>query len=932
MVGESPDLEAVFYEARRRDAKDRSAYLDEVCGRDLALRQRLEQFLSAQAEIGDFLEAPAPELNSLLDERPLEQPGATIGPYKLLEQIGEGGMGLVFMAEQKEPVRRKVALKLIKPGMDSKQVIARFEAERQALAMMDHPNIAKVLEAGTTDAGRPYFVMELVHGIAITDYCDQAKFTIRQRLKLFVKVCRAVQHAHTKGIIHRDLKPGNVLVTSNDVKAVPKIIDFGVAKALGPSLTEQTLHTGFAQMIGTPLYMSPEQAEFNQAGVDTRSDIYSLGVLLYELLTGTTPFEAERLKQVGFDEMRRLIREEEPRPPSARVSTLGAKLETVSEQRSAQPRTLCAALRGDLDWIILKALDKDRGRRYETASEFAADIERCLNDEPVAACPPSAAYRVRKLARRNKGALIAGSLVIASLLLGTGISLWQAIEATSARELSVERLGKETQARIDEEKAKQIAEGRREQAQAIARLLESVFHSLNPRSEVKDSADLKARLIAALDSAVEQLERDSDSVDAEDKARLQNILANAFGAVGEHKKAIVQYERSLATSKEKRGADHQGTLVIMENLAVIYTQRGNLKSAIPLLEQTLKTRQSKLGPDHEDTLGSMHYLAAAYRLAGKLKLAIPLFEETFAKRKASLGPNHAETLQTMNSLAVAYDDAGRSAMALPLYKEALERLTENLGPDHHQTILTMGNLADAYRQSNRLDLALPLLEQTVQKSKATNSADHPNTLVYMSFLGRAYLQAGKLDLAVPLLEQTWEKQKQKAGVFHGNTLLTMRALALAYERSDSLEKADQILQTLIKRALAQKNRSLSTIELLTVHALVRIKQKRYAEADENLRTAISICELGFPDAWHRFHASSLLGAVFLAQQKYAEAEPLLVYGHDGMQERAAKAPDILGQSSLTDAIARLVQLYEATNRPDKAKVWRAKLGRAEEQK
>ena len=328
-----------------------------------------------------------------------------IGPYKLLEQIGEGGMGLVFHADQLRPVRRRVALKIIKPGMDTKQVIARFEAERQALALMDHPNIARVLDAGATDSGRPYFVMELVRGIPITEYCDHHKLTIRQRLELFMRVCNAVQHAHQKGIIHRDLKPTNVLVAHDDTVPVPKVIDFGVAKATGQSLTERSLFTGIAQMLGTPRYMSPEQASLNLLDVDTRSDIYSLGVLLYELLTGTTPFEEERMRTLGLDEMRRIIQEEEPPHPSTRVSTLGATLTTTAKRRRIDPRRMSVELRGDLDWIVMKALDKDRNRRYESANSFALDVGRYLANEPVEACPPSVGYRMRKFARRNKAAL-----------------------------------------------------------------------------------------------------------------------------------------------------------------------------------------------------------------------------------------------------------------------------------------------------------------------------------------------------------------------------------------------------------------------------------------------------------------------------------------------------------------------------------------------
>ena len=331
-----------------------------------------------------------------------ERPGTIIGPYKLLEQIGEGGFGLVFMAEQQQPVRRKVALKILKPGMDTRQVIARFEAERQALALMDHPNIARVLDAGETGSGRPHFVMELVKGVPITDYCDQSRLTTRERLALFTHVCHAVQHAHHKGIIHRDLKPSNVMVTLHDGVPVVKVIDFGIAKALGQQLTDKTLFTGFAQMVGTPMYMSPEQAQLSGLDIDTRSDIYSLGVLLYELLAGVTPFDRERLRTVGYDEMRRIIREEDPPSPSTRLSTLGQAAVTVSAERQSDPKRLCRLLRGELDWIVMKALEKDRNRRYETANELARDVDRYLKDEPVQACPPSAWYRFRKFTRRHK--------------------------------------------------------------------------------------------------------------------------------------------------------------------------------------------------------------------------------------------------------------------------------------------------------------------------------------------------------------------------------------------------------------------------------------------------------------------------------------------------------------------------------------------------
>jgi eukaryotic-like serine/threonine-protein kinase len=395
----------------------RQAYLDEICASQGDLRKAVEELLRLHDEPGSFLAKPAPVSEATGAFRPAqdradtpvsEGPGTVIGPFKLLEQIGEGGFGVVFMAEQTTPVRRKVALKVLKPGMDTRQVVARFEAERQALAIMDHPNIARVYDGGATPSGRPYFVMELVKGAPITEFCDRNHLTPRQRLELFMPICQAVQHAHQKGIIHRDLKPSNVLVSRHDTTPVVKVIDFGVAKALGQELTDKTLFTGIAQMVGTPLYMSPEQAGMSDLDVDTRSDIYSLGVLLYELLTGTTPFDKERFKRAAYDEIRRIIREEEPPRPSTRLSESKQALPSISAQRQTEPAKLTRLVRGELDWIVMKALEKDRNRRYETANGLALDVQRYLADEPVQACPPSASYRLRKFTRRNRGPAVGG--------------------------------------------------------------------------------------------------------------------------------------------------------------------------------------------------------------------------------------------------------------------------------------------------------------------------------------------------------------------------------------------------------------------------------------------------------------------------------------------------------------------------------------------
>jgi WD40 repeat protein/serine/threonine protein kinase len=462
------EVQSIFGWAREcATESERKIFLDEACRGNAALRERVEALLRAHAEAGGFLDA-APDSDPTV-KLPVseEEPGALIGPYKLLQEIGEGGMGRVFMAEQTQPVQRKVALKIIKAGMDSRQVIARFEAERQALALMDHPNIAKVLDAGTTADGRPFFVMELVKGVPITQYCDERRLTPRQRLELFVPVCQGVQHAHQKGIIHRDIKPANVLVAEYDHVAVPKIIDFGVAKAIGQPLTDKTMFTRFGQIVGTIDYMSPEQAKLNQLDIDTRSDIYALGVLLYELLTGATPFDRERLRTAAWDEMLRIIREEEPPTPSRRLSS-SQSLPSVAASRQMEPKRLTTLVRGELDWIVMKCLEKDRNRRYETAEALATDVQRHLRDEPVLACPPTAAYRVRKFVRRHRGPVVATTAVFVVLVLGiigTSLGLVGAVnaqrKATAERETARRERDDKEVARASERSLRELAESQK---------------------------------------------------------------------------------------------------------------------------------------------------------------------------------------------------------------------------------------------------------------------------------------------------------------------------------------------------------------------------------------------------------------------------------------------------------------------------------------
>ncbi|MHC4497531.1 MAG: protein kinase domain-containing protein [Planctomycetota bacterium] len=541
MAAEHKDEEAIFKAAfKLKSPTERIAYLKRACGNDAGLLARVEGLLKAYNEAGNFLESPPVDIDGALDNRPLtEGPGTKIGRYKLLQLIGEGGFGVVYMAEQEKPIRRRVALKIIKLGMDTKQVIARFEAERQALALMDHSNIARVLDAGATDTGRPYFVMELVKGIPITEYCDKNSLDTRQRLELFIEVCKAVQHAHQKGIIHRDIKPTNVMITLHDGKPVPKIIDFGIAKATQQRLTEKTLFTEYKRFIGTPAYMSPEQAEISGLDIDTRSDIYSLGVLLYELLTGSTPLEAKKLRSAAYDEMCRMIRETDPPKPSTRLSTLGEMLAEVAKQRHAQPSELFKIVRGDLDWVVMKTLEKDRTRRYETANELAMDIERHLRDEPVVAGPPSAMYRMKKFVRRNRTGVLFCITVAAALLVGLCLATVGFVQASRERDRTHQARDRTHQARERAEANFQMARDAvdemtqvAEQKLANAPGMEQVRHELLQKAQVFYHGFLE--------------ENKDDPAAREEIGRAYERLGNIhFRALGQFEQAVEAYQNAL---------------------------------------------------------------------------------------------------------------------------------------------------------------------------------------------------------------------------------------------------------------------------------------------------------------------------------------------------------------------------------------------------
>jgi serine/threonine protein kinase len=764
----------LFNAALELPAAERAVYLDQMCAGDAALCQRVEELLQAGDKAGAFLETSAtgPQCPSGTigpEAVSAEKAGDRVGRYKLLQQIGEGGCGVVYMAEQEEPVRRRVALKVIKLGMDTKSVIARFEAERQALALMDHPNIAKVLDAGATETGRPYFVMELVKAIPITRYCDENNLNTEARLGLFIQVCQAVQHAHQKGIIHRDIKPSNILVGDHDGAPVPKIIDFGIAKATtGQHLTDKTVFTAFEQFIGTPAYMSPEQAKLSGQDIDTRSDIYSLGVLLYELLTGKTPFEAKRLLHAGLDEIRRIIREEEPMRPSTKLQTLEmAEQTTVARVRQSDPPKLVHLIRGDLDWIVMKALEKDRERRYETANGLALDIRRHLENEPVLARPPSAAYRLQKAWRRHQTAFAVATLITMVLVTATGISAWQ---ATLARHHLAESIANET-----------LAKQRLAESEAISKFVTEVFQSPDP------ALDRRTITIAEmLGASAEKLETELASQPAR-RANLQATLAWTYHLLGFHREAIALQEKVRDYRVTAFGPEHPDTLGALHKLAIFYDDAGRRDEALKLREEVLRLRRQVSGPEHDETLWAMFDLATSDKEAGRLDEAIKLSEEVLALRRKVSGSEDPATLLAMNNLAECYDGAGRLDEFRSLIEETFTLSRKVNGPECPDTLSAMDYLAKAYDETGRLDDALKLREEDLKLHLKVLGPTHPDTLTTMSDLACSYDEAARGEEALKLREQVLSRRSKVLGPAHPDTLAAMNELARTLATSRAAE-------------------------------------------------------------------------------------------------------------------------------------------------
>jgi serine/threonine protein kinase len=733
-----------------------------------------------------------------------------IGPYRLLQVLGEGGMGEVWLAEQTKPIHRTVALKLIKTGMDTKAVVARFESERQALALMDHPNIARVFDAGATAEGRPYFVMEYVPGLPITEYCDKHRLTIAERLELFIQVCEGVQHAHQKAIIHRDLKPSNVLVVEQDSKPVPKIIDFGLAKATAQRLTDKTLFTELGMMLGTPEYMSPEQADQTEQNIDTRTDVYSLGIILYQLLVGMLPFEGQAARAGTLEAILRMIREQEPPKPSTKIRSLGDTSNALAEKRREEPRLFARHLRGELDWITMKALEKDRARRYASPAELGADIQRHLSDDPVLAGPPSAMYRASKFVRRHRFGVISATILVLLLI------VFATAMAVQARRIAKERDRANRQAEV---------------AQRVADFMTNMFKVSDPSAargntitarEILDKAstqietglstnpELRAQMMYVMGGVYENLGLypRSQALLQQSLEIRQRVLApenpdtlrsmHSLGWVlereGRYKESEKLDRQTIAAEQRVLGPEHPNTLATTSNLAVVLRSEGHFAEAEKLNRQTLEVERRVLGPENLSTLGTMHNLSADLESEGKYPEADKLEVETLEIRRRVLGPEDPKTLDTMNDLGGLLNEEGRYAEAEKLDRETLDIRRRVLGGEHPSTLTSRTNLANALASEGRLAEAETLDRETVEIQRRVLGPEHPDTLSAMSNLSFILTSEGHDAEAEKLDRETFEIQKRVLGPEHPNTLLTMGNLASDLAKTHHYAEAEMLLK------------------------------------------------------------------------------------------------------------------------------------------
>ncbi|UCE59736.1 MAG: serine/threonine protein kinase [Phycisphaerales bacterium] len=724
------EAEQLFQRVADVPRQERTLLLNEHCRTDPSLRRDVELLLDRY----DNPTVPVLRAVDLADEVGLTDAREHIGPYKLMELIGEGGFASVYMAQQQEPVRRRVALKIIKLGMDTRQVVARFEAERQALAMMEHSNIAKVFDGGATETGRPYFVMELVRGVPITEYCDENRLTTRERLELFSQVCRAVQHAHLKGVIHRDIKPSNVLVTFHDGVPIPKIIDFGIAKAMDEPLTDKTLFTGFRQFVGTPEYVSPEQTEISGGDIDTRSDIYSLGVLLYELLTGTTPFSSKTFRNATYAEMLRTIREEPPITPSRRLSTLSADVQAVASARRTELRTLSKLVRGDLDWIVIKALEKDRARRYETAAALAADIKHHLAAEPLLAGPPSASYRFRKTVARHKAVF---GFVTALFLLITCFGILMGFLYADADRLRLQAESQRSVAELNLQRARDAEE----RAEAEAGFMHELLASVDPNRAQR--REISVRYL--LDEAARRIEEGWLEEHPDVQSALRLTLGNTYYSLGLYTVAEAHLRAAEEAYTGAFGDEHADTLRARCALGRLFNSQGKPVEASALLSATARAQGRVLGEHHPDTLQSLDALARTTWYPGKYERWESILRETLQAQRRVLGDEDIGTLTLMISYGGVLNGMKRHAEAETLLREALENARRLFGEEHTETARAAYHLGFALEKQGKYEEAETLFLSSLDTDRRFLGVAHPTTHSRLLGLLRVLRFQGKLQ-------------------------------------------------------------------------------------------------------------------------------------------------------------------------------------------